>query len=98
MKKLLALFILVSILGLSSCTTSPKEESTSGSGYSTPEQEGISVGQERRPKAVKTLAGLDIEGRDLPRGSAAGGYPKQALVLHEEDDRVVGPPHGFAPG
>lgn len=42
MKKLLALFILLPILGLSSCSTSPKEGSTSSSGYSTPELEGIS--------------------------------------------------------
>ena len=42
MKKLLALLILVPILGLSSCTTSPTQESDSGSGYSSPEEEGIS--------------------------------------------------------
>lgn len=42
MKKLLALFILVPILGLSSCTTGPNEKTPSSSGYSTPEQEGIS--------------------------------------------------------
>jgi len=42
MKKFLALLILVPIMGLSSCTTSPTEETASSSGYSTPEKEGIS--------------------------------------------------------
>lgn len=42
MKKLLALLILVPVLGFTTCTPSPKEESSNNTGYSTPEEEGIS--------------------------------------------------------
>lgn len=42
MKKLLFILILLPLLGLTSCTTSPKVELTNNSGYSTPEEEGIS--------------------------------------------------------
>ena len=42
MKKLLALLILVPVLGLTTCTPSPKEEASNNTGYSTPEEEGIS--------------------------------------------------------
>ncbi len=42
MKKFLPIIILAPLLGLVSCTTSQKDESTNNSGYSTPEAEGIS--------------------------------------------------------
>jgi CubicO group peptidase (beta-lactamase class C family) len=42
MKKLFALLILVPLLGFTTCTPSPEEESSTNTGYSTPEEEGIS--------------------------------------------------------
>jgi CubicO group peptidase (beta-lactamase class C family) len=42
MKKLLFILVLVPLLGLTNCTTSPQAETTGRSGYSTPETEGIS--------------------------------------------------------
>ena len=44
MKKILSILILVPLLGLVSCTTSQKGETTNNSDYSTPEAEGISSG------------------------------------------------------
>ncbi len=44
MKKFLPILILVPLLGLVSCTTSQKGETTDNSDYSTPEAEGISSG------------------------------------------------------
>lgn len=42
MKKILSILILVPLLGLSACNTSPKTATNSTTGYSTPEEEGIS--------------------------------------------------------
>jgi CubicO group peptidase (beta-lactamase class C family) len=42
MKKLLFILLLVPLMGLNECNPSPQVESTGGSGYSTPEMEGIS--------------------------------------------------------
>ena len=42
MKRLIFILLLFPLLGLSECNTSPQAEPTGGSGYSTPEKEGIS--------------------------------------------------------
>ncbi len=44
MKKFLPILILIPLLGLVSCSTSQKDETTNNPGYSTPEAEGISSG------------------------------------------------------
>jgi len=64
MKKLLVLLILAPMLGFTACDTAPKDVSTRLSGFSTPEEEGISSAsilqfiealEEAQPDALHSL-------------------------------------------
>jgi CubicO group peptidase (beta-lactamase class C family) len=87
MKKLVLLFILVPLLGLSSCTTALKEESSSI--YSTPEREGLSSSailklvnalEEAQPDALHSIM-LRRNGKIVAQGWWAPYNPDSRHLL-----------------